>query len=140
MYQAVWIDHVLSQFLHCPIGVPQGSNLGPLFFLVFFNDLPYNLECDVDNYADDTTLTATGKSVEEIGNKLTEDCQAVSHWMRSNMLKLNPGKTHILTVGTSQRLRNLPEPVQVVMDDVVLQEDPSHSELLLGCQVKSNLN
>ena len=138
-YQAVWIDHVLSQFLHCPVGVPQGSNLGPLFFLIFFNDLPYNLECDVDNYADDTTLTATGKSVEEIGNKLTEDCLVVSQWMRSNMLKLNPGKTHILTVGTSQRLRTLPETVQVVMDDVVLQEDPSHCELLLGCQVESDL-
>ena len=105
--QAVWIDHVLSDFIYCDVGVPQGSILGPLFFLIFFNDLPYSLSCNVDNYADDTTLTATGSSVVEIGEKLTENCKSVSSWMRANKLKLNPEKTHILTIGTLERLGNL---------------------------------
>ena len=38
-YQSVWIDHVYSDFLDNSIGVPQESNLDPLFFLIFFNDL-----------------------------------------------------------------------------------------------------
>ena len=51
-YQAVWLDHVLSDFGHCEVGVPQGSILGPLFFLISFSDLPHVLESNVDNYAD----------------------------------------------------------------------------------------
>ena len=138
-FQAVWIDHILSEFLHCPVGVPQGSNLGPLFFLIYFNDLPDNLTCEVDNYADDTTLTATAGSLSEIGENLTQNCETVSVWMRANKLKLNAGKTHILTMGTQERLRLLPSTLQVVMDDQVLVEDPAQCELLLGCHVQCNL-
>ena len=56
-----------------------------------------------------------------------------------NKLKLNPDKTHIMTVGTAERLRTLPQLVQVTMDSVVLEEDPEKSEVLLGCQIQSNL-
>ena len=138
-YQAVWLDHILSDFLRCDVGVPQGSNLGPLLFLAFFNDLPFELESSVDNYADDTTITATAPTVSEISDKLTADCGKVSRWMQSNKLKLNPDKTHILTLGTAERLRILPGPIQVSMDQVVLQEDPLKAELLLGCYIQSNL-
>ena len=51
-HQSVWLDHTMSEFLHCEVGVPQGSNLGPLFFLIFFNDLPPTLKNEVDSYAD----------------------------------------------------------------------------------------
>ena len=71
--QAVWIDHCLSEFLACDVGVPQGSNLGPLFFLIFYNDLPYKMNCDLDVFADDSTMTKTAQDMVEIGSELTDD-------------------------------------------------------------------
>ena len=97
----MWIDNVLSEFLDCEIGVPQGSNLGPLFFLIYFNDLLHTVECSIDSYADDTTLTSSGNSTQEIEEKLKIDCDSISTWMKSNLLKLNPEKTHLLTTGTT---------------------------------------
>ena len=55
--------------------MPQGSNLGPLFLMVFFNDLLFSLETDLDIFADDTTNTATAMAVDEIGRKLTSVCE-----------------------------------------------------------------
>ena len=138
-YQAVWIDHIYSEFRYHSIGVPQGSNLGPLFFLIYYNDLLSTLECDIDAYADDSTMSATGKCVAEIGTKLTDNCERVVNWMSSNMFKLNAGKTHLMTVGTGQRLAGLPEAVNVTMDGVELQESLERSEFLLGCDIDSNL-
>ena len=77
--------------------------------------------------------------MEEIGEKLTSDCEKVSDWMRQNKLKLNPDKTHILTMGTQERLKGLQTTVKVTMDNVTLVEDPDKFGLLLGCFIHSNL-
>ena len=92
-----------------------------------------------DNYADDMTVTASASTVREISSALNEDCSRVSRWMCSNKLKLNPGKTHLMTVGTGQRLRHLTEKVNVSMDGVELQEDKEGCEFLLGVHVQSDL-
>ena len=77
--QAVWIDHVMSDYLPCEVGVPQGSNLGPLFFMLYVNDLPFVLTCPIDQYADDSTMHATGKSITEINEALELNCGIVSN-------------------------------------------------------------
>ena len=109
----VWVNHTLSDFIESEVGVPQGSILGPLLFIIFFNDLPRSLNCSVESYADDTTLTGSG-SIENIEVQFNNDCSTVSHWMRANKLKLNPDKTHILLVGTQQRINSLDTTINVL--------------------------
>ena len=139
-FQYVLIDHVFSRYLHCEVGVPQGSILGPLLFLIYFNDLPSSLHhCNVDSYADDTTVSVAGEYFEEIENKLTSNCEKLSKWMKMNKLKLNPDKTHLMTKGTAQKLSNIPRLLKLKMDSVLLNHNESGYEKLLGCNVSKSL-
>ena len=76
-------------------------DLGPLFFLIFYNDLPFSLVCDNDAYADDNTVGQSGDDGGQVGEVLTSNCARVSTRMKENKFKLNAGKTHLLTEGTS---------------------------------------
>ena len=138
-YQAVWLSHCFSSFLPCNIGVPQGSNLGPLFFLIFYNDLPFHLDCNIEAYADDSTISSSENSPNRISETLTSNCSIVSNWMKQNKFKLNAGKTHVLTVGTNIRVDNLETRVKVEMDNTILMEDNERSEKLLGVHIEYNL-
>ena len=138
-YQAVWIDHVLSDLVQCDVGVPQGSNLGPLLFMLYVNDLPFTLSCNIEQYADDSTLHATCKATTDIDAVLDTNCEVVSNWMAENMLKLNADKTHVMTLGTKERLALPGNKVAVHMDGILLEEDPTHRETLLGIVIDSNL-
>ena len=101
---------------------------------------PWSIYCYLPgNLEGDTTLSATGRTVQEIGEKLTKDCEAVTTWMRANKLKLNPSKTHILTMGTQQRLNLLSNTDQVSMDGIQLMEEKDSCEIMLGCKVQANL-
>ena len=77
-------------------GVPQGSILGPLLFLIFINDLCDNIElCSTSMYADDTAFFYLADTEEELQLSLQFDLQTVEYWMRENCLNLNTSKTSL---------------------------------------------
>ncbi len=87
-------------------GVPQGSILGPLLFLVTINDLPCVVtKSIVDIYADNTTLSVSTPIANPsvIQNHLQDDINQVTTWSSNNKMILNPSKTKALLV-TSKRL------------------------------------
>ena len=100
--------------IHC--GIPQGSILGPLLFLLHFNKLPSLLKsCKMIMYADDTVLYYSHKDVKEIEKILSQDLCTVSKWLQENELVLNlkKGKTEVMLFGTKKRLNQQEREIEI---------------------------
>lgn len=82
-----------SSFLIIKRGVPQGSILGPLLYLIYTNDLPSVVDQDIVQYADDASLIFSGGNMEVISVNVSEALNALEKWFTCNNLKLNVGKT-----------------------------------------------
>ena len=88
--QRVFVAGVTSTSLNITCGVPQGSILGPLLFLIYINDLPSVCnQLSVHLFADDTNLCSLGCSRIAI----QDDLDSVAAWLNANKLKLNMLKT-----------------------------------------------
>ena len=102
------IDGSTSGYRYVSFGVPQGSILGPLLFLLYINDLPCAVQgTDVAMFADDTSLSRTFKNVSELNNELIPSFINICEWLKANKLSLNTVKTDFMIIGTSKRLQNL---------------------------------
>ena len=76
--------------LNC--GVPQGSILGPLLFLLYVNDMPQAIESDLMLYADDSVLLFTHKNVDVINEQLNSDFNSLCEWFVDNKLSIHFGE------------------------------------------------
>ena len=89
-----------------PLGVPQGSVLGPLLFLLAVNDLLHlPLKSTLDMYADDITLYFSSASIEELSQTINADLRRICTWFRDNRLVINNDKTKALLFGSEHKLR-----------------------------------
>ena len=113
--QRVCVENAKSDWATIRRGVPQGSILGPLLFIIYANDLPQAVQhCFVQQYADDTTLSLVSKDVRGLEDGLTSDLEGVAKWVIDNKLRLNEEKTQMLLLSRRRRLQEL-EQVDVRM-------------------------
>jgi hypothetical protein len=116
--QTVCVDGCLSPFLKIHCGVPQGSVLGPLLYILFTNDLPDsvheehdaplsinspNMHCphcgSLVNYVGDGTHSFASKDPLVLSRTLTSKYKTISNYMVSNRLVINADKTHLVVMG-----------------------------------------
>ena len=103
--QFISIGDSSSSLIDINIGVPQGSVLGPLLFLIYVNEIPF-LSCNYRPtlFADDCTLSFVGSNIEELINMCNRDLQTFKLWSDSNRLTINLAKTKCLFVSNIEYL------------------------------------
>jgi hypothetical protein len=138
--QRVQYENMLSAEEKVFCGVPQGSIIGPLLFVLFYNDFPSCLkhsQCII--YADDTVIYVPGMDVFIIESRLSADMERIMQWCTDNELILNlkKGKTEAMLFGTCKKLAMQPESLNVTFAHQNVQHTTSYK--YLGIEVDSTL-
>ena len=106
--QRVFANNTYSNFATIEQGVPQGSVLGPLFYIIYANDLVNIAQnCGIALYADDTVLYTANPDFDVAIANMQSDVDAMSQWCKVNGIQVNIEKTKLLVFGGSKKLKEL---------------------------------
>ena len=95
--QYVTINGFKSDVAIMKYGVPQGSVLGPLLFIIYINDLNIAIKyCSTRHFADDTNLLITNNNLKQLKKHLNLDLSNLNKWLKANKISLNASKTELL--------------------------------------------
>ena len=132
--QYVNIGDSSSNVLFSEMGVPQGSTLGPLFFVLYINDMVNCLSSlNVIHFADDSTLYAKYSSP-DILNNTNRDLVSLNKWLSANKLFLNVGKTNYMVLSN----RKQPPSLDLKIGNSSIQRTDVH--MFLGVYIDEHLN
>ena len=99
------LNKLFSEWVHVKHGVPQGSVLGQLLFLIYINDLPLNISKLVNSilFADDMSIVILNTKPEECKTNINSVMAEIINWFQSNFLTLNCDKTYFLQFVTKKQ-------------------------------------
>ena len=131
--QRVKINGSFSEWKTTSVGVPQGSDLGPLLFNIYTNDMfMFISNSQICNYADDTTLYVIEQDIEQAIKTLELDVVITREWFKNNYMKLNEEKCYLINFSKSNMNTSLK------IDNTTIK--PSKEHKLLGISVDKNLS
>ena len=97
-FQRVVINGCSSEWLPVSSGVPQGSILGPLLFILFINDIVTDIKAEIKLFADDTSLFLVVDNPINAAEILNDDLHKIHKWSEQWLVKFNPQKTETLVI------------------------------------------
>ena len=116
------MNNQASSFKALKSGVPQGSVLGPLLFIIFINDLPNCVKNGhITMYADDTSSSTRVNDVKDIEIKVIPDLIKICDWLKANKLSLNVLKTELMLFGTTKNIRKLGSLLAIRIDSHLIR-------------------
>lgn len=130
--QRVVLQTASSTLQSISAGVPQGSVLGPLFFLVYVNDITDALLSLTRLYADDSSLYCSASNMQDIEGLLNHDLHQISIWAKQWLVDFNPNKTEAILFTLNKDVAN-PE---LIFDNTVINFVENHKHL--GLTLSSN--
>ncbi len=110
--QLTLVNGKKSRFKTINCGVPQGSILGPLLFLIYLNDLPNASAFDVRLFADDACLLLNDKNPNNLESKVNEELVKINDWLKINKLSLNYTKTNYIIFSRRKKKDNFKVHIQ----------------------------
>ena len=135
--QVTSVANSLSTTKPVAVGVPQGSVLGPLLFIIFVNDLPlFPRYCETALYADDKVLYCHAKDPKELASNLNHDLQCLFEWFNTNLLTLNTSKCKFIIFGSPRKLKNTE--ISIKINQSALEKVDSYK--YLGVTVNQRMN
>ena len=135
--QYVSINGFDSKLRDVKYGVPQGSVLGPLLFLIYINDLHCAVKyCITHHFADDTNFLYVDKSLKKIQKYVNRDLKYVCNWLKANKISLNASKTEMLVFRDPRRKINFELKIKIDGKRVI----PSKFERYLGIYIDNHLS
>ena len=127
--QYTTVDGSHSNLEYIKWGVPQGSVLGPLFFLLFINDLPNSTQMDSWLFADDTSLGATANDYNELQTVFNDEIQKVQNWLFANQLSVHYAKKTQFILFIPKGKPKKPEDFVVKMGGNIIEQTPTYKYL-----------
>ena len=135
--QYVSLNNVNSKILPVTCGVPQGSILGPLLFILFINDITnVSTSTKLIMFADDTNLFFKHENVNQLFANVNKELKKVSKWFKLNKLSLNIKKTNFIIFRNKNKIIKT-ESLNITIDNIVI--DQVYSTKFLGVIINSNL-
>ena len=135
--QAVSVNGVLSEEATMHYGVPQGSILGPLLFLIYINDLHTAItHSTVRHFADDTNLIIKNNSAKDLTRDLNKDLKMLNRWLQANKISLNAKKTELIIFRS--KWKTIKYDIKVKLDGKKLQ--PTSFIKYLGLYIDCHLD